>query len=123
MSRRFRQRNMSWLNCHSILFWCIIPGQERRNMAKWFTLALPSCKVSVLLRAMDPLLQAPVVIQLIDAVFKRHGVGCMLEWVESDLILNEKTVNIQVMLSGKEASCVSAVELRRQHILSTGARG
>lgn len=35
------------------------------------------------------------VFQVIDAVFRRHGVGCMHDWVESDLILKEKTANIQ----------------------------
>ncbi len=34
--------------------------------------------------------------QVIDAVLRRHGVGCMLDWVETDLILKEKTTNIQV---------------------------
>lgn len=33
--------------------------------------------------------------QVIDAVLRRHGVGCMLDWVESDLVLKEKTINIQ----------------------------
>ena len=33
--------------------------------------------------------------QVIDAVLRRHGVGCMLDWVESDLVLKEKTTNIQ----------------------------
>lgn len=32
---------------------------------------------------------------MIDAVLRRHGVGCMLDWVESDLVLKEKTTNIQ----------------------------
>lgn len=26
---------------------------------------------------------------------RKHGVGCMLDWVESDLVLKEKTANIQ----------------------------
>lgn len=33
--------------------------------------------------------------QVIDAVLRKHGVGCMLDWVESDLVLKEKTANIQ----------------------------
>lgn len=33
--------------------------------------------------------------QVIDAVLRRHGAGCMLDWVESDLVLKEKTTNIQ----------------------------
>ena len=37
-------------------------------------------------------------VQVIDAVLRRHGLGCLLEWVESDIILKEKTVNIQVSL-------------------------
>ena len=37
--------------------------------------------------------------QVIDAVLRRHGVGCMLDWVETDLILKEKTTNIQVRFS------------------------
>lgn len=33
--------------------------------------------------------------QVIDAVLRRHGVGCMLDWVETELVLKEKTTNIQ----------------------------
>ncbi|CAM9968323.1 unnamed protein product [Laminaria digitata] len=45
--------------------------------------------------------------QVIDAVLRRHGVGCLLEWVESDIILKEKTVNIQAsfLVGVTEAIC------------------
>ncbi|CBN74759.1 hypothetical protein Esi_0041_0099 [Ectocarpus siliculosus] len=45
--------------------------------------------------------------QVIDAVLRKHGVGCMLDWVESDLVLKEKTANIQFLVGVTEALCYS----------------
>lgn len=36
-----------------------------------------------------------LIFQVVDAILKRNGVGCMLEWIECELILKEKTSNIQ----------------------------
>ncbi|CAM9469496.1 unnamed protein product, partial [Scytosiphon promiscuus] len=58
---------------------------------------------------------------VIDAVLRRHGVGCMLDWILSDLVLKEKTTNIQAggktwlllfLVAATEALCCSGVLAR-----------
>eukprot|EP00903_Cladosiphon_okamuranus_P012671 g11851.t1 len=54
-------------------------------------------------------LDAETKAQVIDAVLRRHGVGCMLDWVETDLVLKEKTTNIQFLVGVTEALCYSGL--------------